>query len=156
VIALVIAIVLVTASVYQIVRPIVTLAAAARAISAGDMSQRVDITSRDEIGELATAFNRMTERLARMWADMERQVDELKQAQKQLHERATRLELVAQVGQQTTAILDLDDLLRRAARLIGDMFHYYNVSIRLVEGDQVVLRAATIPALRPLEGHHEY
>jgi signal transduction histidine kinase len=156
VIALVIAIILVTASVYQIVRPIVTLVAAARAISAGDMSQRVDITSRDEIGELATAFNRMTERLARMWADMERQVDELKQAQKQLHERATRLELVAQVGQQTTAILDLDDLLHRAAHLIGDMFHYYNVSIRLVEGDQVVLRAATLSALRPLEGHHGY
>ncbi len=278
-VALVVAVGLVTLFVSQIVRPIVKLAAAARAISAGDLSQRVEIASRDEIGELAAAFNLMSEQLARMWADLAHQVDDLeaaraaqyeseqqvrsifestplglcmyelrdpnrlvfaganpsaekilsidqniligqameevfpwmagtealerykevarqgqiwkteqnmkggalkdsifeirafqtmpgkmviafqditerKQAESQLHERAARLELVARVGQQTTAILDLGELLRRAVHLIGDIFHYYNVIIRLVEDDRLILRTATLPAFAPLENVH--
>ncbi|RPI99480.1 MAG: GAF domain-containing sensor histidine kinase [Chloroflexi bacterium] len=74
----------------------------------------------------------------------------------QLHERAKRLELVARVGQQTTAILDLDDLLHRAVHLIGDTFHYYNVIIRLAEDGEIVLRAATLPSFRLLEGGHRH
>ncbi len=77
-----------------------------------------------------------------------------KQAEMQLHKRAMRLELVARVGQQTTAILDLDDLLHRAVHLIGDMFHYYNVIIRLVTDEDMVIRAATLPAFQLLEGQH--
>jgi PAS domain S-box-containing protein len=278
-IALVVAVGLVALFVSQIVRPIVTLAAAARAITAGDLSQRVAITSRDEIGELAAAFNLMSEQLARTWADLAHQVYDLeaarqaqyaseqqirsifestpmglcmyelrdqdrlvfvganpsaeeilgidqnlitgqamdeafpwvagtetlarykdvarggriwrtetvsaggkrrgttfeihafqtmpgkmviafqditerKRAESQLHERAARLELVAQVGQQTTAILDLGDLLRRAVHLISDTFHYYNVIIRLVEGNRLILRTATLPAFARLENVH--
>jgi HAMP domain-containing protein len=81
-IALVVAVGLVTLFVSQIVRPIETLAAAARAISAGDLSQRVAITSRDEIGELAAAFNVMSEQLARTWADLAHQVYDLEGARK--------------------------------------------------------------------------
>jgi nitrogen fixation/metabolism regulation signal transduction histidine kinase len=39
------------------------LAAGARAVAGGDLSARVEVLSRDEIGELAQAFNRMTEQL---------------------------------------------------------------------------------------------
>ncbi len=39
------------------------LAAGARAVAAGDWETRVEVSSRDEIGELARAFNRMTEQL---------------------------------------------------------------------------------------------
>jgi len=44
-------------------RPVERLAAGARAVAGGDWSARVDVLSRDEIGELARAFNRMTEQL---------------------------------------------------------------------------------------------
>jgi nitrate/nitrite-specific signal transduction histidine kinase len=44
-------------SVRQIVRPIQTLAATAQAISAGDLSQQVQITRYDELGVLAEVFN---------------------------------------------------------------------------------------------------
>ncbi len=63
-------------------------------------------------------------------------------------ERATRLELVARVGRRTTAILDLDELLREAVHLISDAFGYFFTNILLVEGSDLVLRAATLPDLQ--------
>jgi nitrogen fixation/metabolism regulation signal transduction histidine kinase len=47
----------------RITRPVERLAAGARAVAGGDLSARVDVLSQDEIGELARAFNRMTEQL---------------------------------------------------------------------------------------------
>jgi serine phosphatase RsbU (regulator of sigma subunit) len=45
--------------------PVVTLTAATAHMADGDLTRRVDVTARNEIGQLARAFNRMTERLAR-------------------------------------------------------------------------------------------
>jgi signal transduction histidine kinase len=50
---------------YQIVAPLRRLRSAAAAIAAGDLSQRVGVTSRDEIGDLAGAFNHMAAELER-------------------------------------------------------------------------------------------
>jgi nitrogen fixation/metabolism regulation signal transduction histidine kinase len=47
----------------RITRPVERLAAGARAVATGDLSARVEVLSQDEIGELARAFNRMTEQL---------------------------------------------------------------------------------------------
>jgi len=44
-------------------RPVEDLAAAAREVAAGNLRARVDVTSADEIGDLAEAFNRMTQDL---------------------------------------------------------------------------------------------
>ena len=44
--------------------PLREMAAAARAMAKGDYERRVTATSRDEVGELARAFNRMAEELA--------------------------------------------------------------------------------------------
>ncbi len=60
-----------------------------------------------------------------------------------LRERATRLELLAQLGRSTTATLELDELLHRTVQLIRKAFRYEGVSILLVEGEFVVLRAST-------------
>jgi len=48
-----------------ILRPIGALTAAARRMEGGDLSQRVRVTSRDEIGQLGLAFNAMADGLAR-------------------------------------------------------------------------------------------
>ena len=48
----------------RVTRPVTQLARGARAVANGDWSARVEVISKDEIGELATAFNRMTEQLA--------------------------------------------------------------------------------------------
>jgi len=49
---------------FQLTAPIRQLTAAAHAISAGDLSQRVAVRSGDELGELAGAFNAMAANLA--------------------------------------------------------------------------------------------
>ena len=49
----------------RIFAPVEALTAAARRMEAGDLNQRVEITSDDEIGDLARAFNGMADGLAR-------------------------------------------------------------------------------------------
>lgn len=50
----------------RILGPVEALTAAARRMEAGDLSQRVEITSQDEIGDLGQAFNSMADGLARL------------------------------------------------------------------------------------------
>ncbi|HWB00050.1 MAG TPA: response regulator [Pirellulales bacterium] len=57
-------------------RPIVSLARASDAVALGALATRVEIPSRDELGALATAFNRMTEELTSSYALLERRVAE--------------------------------------------------------------------------------
>jgi nitrogen fixation/metabolism regulation signal transduction histidine kinase len=48
----------------RVTRPIEELAAGARDVAAGHWEARVDVRSRDEVGQLAQAFNEMTRQLA--------------------------------------------------------------------------------------------
>jgi signal transduction histidine kinase len=57
-------------------RPIVALTRTTETISAGDFTQKVTIHSKDEIGRLATSFNRMADRLAASYGQLERKVVE--------------------------------------------------------------------------------
>ncbi len=50
----------------RILAPVESLKAAAQRMAAGDLSQRVEITSQDEIGDLARAFNGMADGLAHL------------------------------------------------------------------------------------------
>ncbi len=50
----------------RILGPVEVLTTAVRRMEAGDLSQRVEITSQDEIGDLARAFNGMADGLARL------------------------------------------------------------------------------------------
>ena len=47
----------------RVTRPVVSLAEAARRVAAGDLGAKVEVESSDELGELASSFNRMTEDL---------------------------------------------------------------------------------------------
>lgn len=49
----------------RIVKPVRALAAAAHRVASGDLSQRIPITSEDELGEMASAFNTMAAELER-------------------------------------------------------------------------------------------
>ncbi len=53
-------------STYRITRPLRQMSQAARRMSNGDFSRRIPVTSNDELGELATAFNQMTNSLSRL------------------------------------------------------------------------------------------
>jgi PAS domain S-box-containing protein len=77
----------------------------------------------------------------------------------QLHEvtkeRTARLELIAGIGNRTTAILDMSEMLHQATLLISLMFGYYKANIFLIEGtrrENLVLRATSNLAQQELIG----
>src|SRR5262249_37069110 len=66
-------------------------------------------------------------------------------------EKVNRLELVRQISQRTTSILDLDRLLQESARIISDLFSYYIAAIFLVQDDQLFVKAHSLDSIGPLE-----
>ncbi|MDB6020904.1 MAG: hypothetical protein JWQ04_761, partial [Pedosphaera sp.] len=68
----------------RITRPLRQLRDSVEAVGRGDFSRRVETTSQDECGELATAFNQMTERIQTSREELEKTVATLKSTQHQL------------------------------------------------------------------------
>jgi len=68
----------------KVTQPLRALSASAQAVGQGDFSQRVQVTSSDECGELAAVFNQMTENLKRSRAQLESKLETLKTTQAQL------------------------------------------------------------------------
>jgi signal transduction histidine kinase/CheY-like chemotaxis protein len=65
-------------------RPLLELRDSAEAVGRGDFSRRVKVRSRDECGQLAAAFNRMTENVRQSQAELQQTVNTLKSTQAQL------------------------------------------------------------------------
>jgi len=70
----------------------------------------------------------------------------------ELQQRTKRLELIAQIGQRTTSILELNELFSQTVHLIHETFKYHSVCIFFVQGKNILLKAATLPSLHSLEG----
>ncbi|HID90153.1 MAG TPA: HAMP domain-containing protein [Anaerolineales bacterium] len=141
----------------QITRPIVRLTKSALRIADGDLSQRVEINSRDEIGILGQVFNRMAAELESLYNDLEAKVAErtrlLQQANYQIQRRAIQMQASLEVGRAVTSILDPDRLLEQVVRLVRDRFVYSYAAVYTLEGEELVLRAsAGEPA--PFHGEH--
>ncbi len=134
----------------RISTPITHLTDAATQIAAGDLSQRVAIVRPDEIGALSAAFDNMADQMEDLIGTLEQQVAERtsqwRETNAHLRRQATRLEVIAQVGQAITSILNLDDLLARVVELIRAQFGYYDyhAGIFLLDksGEWAVLRHA--------------
>ncbi len=61
-------------------KPILAMVAALAAVAQGDMRQTVTVTSRDELGQLARDFNRMTEALRQVLSDVASAANRLAEA----------------------------------------------------------------------------
>jgi two-component system NtrC family sensor kinase len=68
----------------RITRPLRELRNSVEAVGRGDFSQRIDVHSNDEYGELATVFNQMMENLNASHAEIQRTLQRLKSTQDQL------------------------------------------------------------------------
>ncbi len=68
-------------------------------------------------------------------------------------QRAARLQMLAEVGRRTTAILSREELLRSAVHIVQETFSYFMVNIFLVEGDELVLYACTMQELQKALGN---
>ena len=119
----------------RLLRPLGRLAEFADRISRGEWADRVPVTSDDEIGALASSFNRMAEDLSGLYGSLEAQVEE----------RTRQVRTAAEVARAVTSTPNLDDLLRRAVELIRDRFGYYHATIFLLDesGANAVVREST-------------
>ncbi len=60
----------------RITKPLITLTEAAKGIERGELGKKIEIKSRDEIGELTAAFNEMAARLSAYTGELENKVTE--------------------------------------------------------------------------------
>jgi GAF domain-containing protein/HAMP domain-containing protein len=113
-----------------LVRPILQLTATAEEVSAGDLDSRAQITTADEVGTLATAFNTMTSRLQETLQGLEQRVAD----------RTQNLELAAEVGRSVSQVRELDVMLKDACELIRKEFDLYYVQVYLADSRQTTLQ----------------
>ncbi|WP_415036363.1 histidine kinase [Azonexus sp.] len=93
---------------HHLVQPLAQLLQAAKTVSRGSFSARVQHVSADELGQLGRAFNTMISEIASMYAHLEEKVAEKTQA---LTQSKQSLELLYRVSQQLSASdLTLDQL----------------------------------------------
>ena len=135
VVALVIASSLGFLVVRQIIRPIESLTSTARAISAGDLSLQVEVTGRDEIGQLAAAFNSMLAQLRDLFDSLEQRIAERKQAEE------GQRQALAEALQATHALRESEKTTRALLNATGD-------SALLTDLDGIVLVCNEVLAKR--------
>jgi signal transduction histidine kinase len=114
-ISLLIAIVLVVLSARLTVRPIEALAASARAISSGDFTHRVRVSTRDEVYELARAFNSMSSQLAQSLTSLRQEIAEREKTEEELERYRDQLEELVRV--RTQQLEEAQEELLRQERL---------------------------------------
>lgn len=103
---------------HRIVRPLADLGDTAALIAGGRLEVEAPVARDDEIGALATAFNRMTAQLRELVRNLERRTDHLR--------------AINESGRQISSILDLDVLLPHVAESLVRTFDYQAVRILLV------------------------
>jgi PAS domain S-box-containing protein len=90
----------------RIARPVRQLAEGATAIARGELDQRIEPAARDEIGQLARAFNNMADRLGAQRADLGQAHDELARRFAELSDLKRYTDDV--LGSLTSGIVTLD------------------------------------------------
>ncbi len=84
-----------------LVKPVKDLVRLTKRISEGDFSQKIEVTSKNEMGQLIGSFNRMIERLKENQDSLEKYLESLESANKQLkqtQEELIRTEKLASIG----------------------------------------------------------
>lgn len=131
----------------QVVRPILSLADTTSRFAQGYWQERASVQSKDEVGILASSFNRMAEQLSEMYRSL----------QEQVAERTRQIRTAAEVAQGITTSFNLDELLQNTVRLIVERFGFYHAGIFLIDssGTRASLRAAHGPSAEEMlrRGH---
>jgi GAF domain-containing protein/HAMP domain-containing protein len=129
-------------------RPIVRLTQAAEQVSSGNLQARAEAEAPDEIGALASSFNRMTNQLSEILLNLEKRVAErttdLEIARRQSEKRASQLLAVGEISKFVTSEQNIDTLLKLVTRLVSERFDFYHAGIFLLDETKqyAILQAA--------------
>ncbi len=124
----------------KISQPIQALRQGVAIIGGGNLQHRVNIRSRDEIGQLADEFNKMADTLESSHATLEQKVGQ----------RTGHVSALYEVTKKVNQSLDLDRVLHEVVEQITQVFHFDTTRIYLFDGERknLVLRAY-------FEAHHD-
>jgi signal transduction histidine kinase len=112
----------------NLVRPIESIQAAAAKIGSGALDQRIEISSRDELGALAAEFNQMAARLQESYAGLEHQVQE------------RTLELTSALSRLDEQTRELEAASRHKSEFLANMSHELRTPLNAISGFSQVLR----------------
>jgi signal transduction histidine kinase len=112
----------------SLVRPIESIQVAAAKIGSGALDQRIEISSRDELGALAEEFNRMATRLQESYAGLEHQVQE-----------RTR-ELTSALSRLDEQTRELEAASHHKSEFLANMSHELRTPLNAISGFSQVLR----------------
>ena len=112
-----------------VTRPLAHFVRITRAIDNGDLDKRVNLTHKDEIGELGASFDRMVESMANRTQELERlneiaatQITERKRIEKELRRNqdaserlAQEIAIIAEIGKVIGSSLDIDEVYEKFA-----------------------------------------
>ena len=121
------------------VRPIRTLSEGAQRIGDGDLDQKIDVRTGDELEALADRFNRMSSQLKESYAGLERKVDErTRELTNALEQQTAISEILRVISSSPTDVQPvLDAVAERALKLCDAAQSRRSY---LVEGDERPLR----------------
>jgi len=115
------------------VRPIRTLSEGAQRIGEGDLDQKIDVRTGDELEALADRFNRMSGQLKESYAGLERKVEErTRELQNSLEQQTAISEILRVISSSPTDVQPvLDAVAERAAHLCDAP----TARVLLIDGD---------------------
>ncbi len=128
----------------SISRPLIQLTSATQRLATGDMSARVPVTTTDEAGLVASAFNQMAEELETDRAAFQAHTRDLNAIRIQSEKRAQELQAISEISRAITTEQRLNILLPLITRLISERFDFYHTGIFFVDATKqfAVLQAS--------------
>ena len=103
----------------QSLKPLGILTSAANKIEKGDLSQKINLKSPDEIGQLGNAFNLMTVQLNELISSLEQRVAD----------RTKAMATSTEVSRRLSTILDRKELVSEVVNQVKNAFGYYHTQI---------------------------
>lgn len=133
----------------SVFKPMERLSATIRQVGEGDHDARVGaVTSRDEIGQLAAAFDQLLDNLAARRMELQRWGDEL---DRKVAERTRELEAANATLDQARQHLAMTEKLAAIGELTAGVAHEINNPVAVIQGNLDVLQEILGPAAAPVK-----
>ena len=119
----------------RIITPLKHLASVAKRVAEGDLAASVVLDTRDEVGELAGMFNRMTQ--------------SLKERDEAIRSQLNQLQTLNRTGTAIISTLDIDKLLNAVLQLLRDNLGYQRMLVMLYDPHRRVAYGARVSGVSP-------